>query len=122
MRMPLDRPVLVGNLLAGTLCLLLLAILGAWPLSLVGAVYVVAASLFFAWLYGRDSLTVRQEAAGWALPWLGAVATWVWLLAAVSGPEPTGILPWVFGVVIGSGCYIAWQVLALAIRQVMAHL
>ena len=57
----LDRPVLLGSLISGALWLLVLVAVGAWVLSLVGAAYVVVASVFLATVYGRDSLTVRQE-------------------------------------------------------------
>lgn len=69
----LDCPVLVGNLVSGALWLLLLALLGAWPLSLIGAAYVAAAGAFLARVYAREHLSRKQEALAWALPWLGAV-------------------------------------------------
>jgi hypothetical protein len=116
----LDRPVLVGNLVSGALWLLLLASLGGWVLSLVGAAYVAVGSVFLAAVYGRDSLTVRQEALAWVTPWLVAVALWTWVGAGIEGGTSIGLLTLWFGLVFGTGSYLAWQLLALAVRQLMA--
>ncbi|WP_156393768.1 hypothetical protein [Nocardioides sp. Root140] len=118
-RRRLDRPVLVANLVSGALWLLLVAALGAWVLALIGAVYVAAASVFLAAVYGRESLTVRQEAQAWATPWLAAVALWTWVAASLEGGDSSWALNLWFGVVVASGCYLAWQLLALAARQLM---
>ncbi|WP_156388532.1 hypothetical protein [Nocardioides sp. Root151] len=115
----LDRPVLVANLVSGAMWLLLLASLGSWVLALMGAVYVAAASVFLAAVYGRESLTVRQEALAWATPWLVAVALWTWVGSRIEGGDSSWALNLWFGVVIATGCYLAWQLLALAGRQLM---
>ena len=118
----LDRPVLVGSLVSGALWLALLAFLAGWLLVLVGAAYVVAASVFLAAVYGRDSLTRRQEALAWITPWLMAVALWTWVGAGVEGGTSSGLLTLWFGLLIGTGCYVAWQLLAVAARQLMARM
>ena len=119
----LDRPVLVGNVVSGALWLLALALLGSWPLSLIGAVYVVAGSVFLAAVYARDALTMRQEAMAWAAPWLVAVAMW-WAILVQFGGEPLGSYV-VLGaplhaLLIATPCFLAWQLVALAVRQLMA--
>jgi hypothetical protein len=116
----LDRPVLVGNLVAGALWLLLVAASGAWALSLAGAAYVAAASVFLAAVYGHDSLTARREGMAWVTPWLVAVALWTWVGAGIEGGTSSWLLTLWFGLLIGTGCYLAWQLLALAVRQLMA--
>ena len=115
------RPVLVGNLVAGAVWLLLLAAFGAWVLSLIGAVYVAVSSVFLAAVYGCDSLTVRQEVLAWVTPWLLAVTLWIWVGAGVEGATSSWLLTLWFGLLIGTGCYLAWQLLALAVRQLMAR-
>jgi len=114
----LDRPVLAGNLASGAVLLAGGAVL-SWPLALVGAAYVVAASVFLAWAYARAQLTRRQEAAVWAVPWLAAVALWWWVAAGIAG-GPSLLDLWL-GLVVGTGCYLVWQVLALAARRLIAH-
>lgn len=119
----LDRPVLAGNLVSGVLWLLVLALLGSWPLSLIGAAYVVAGSVFLAAVYAQDALTMRQEALAWAAPWLVAVAMW-WVIFVQVGGEPLG--PYVLlaalwpALIIATPCFLAWQLVALAVRQLMA--
>jgi hypothetical protein len=120
----LDRPVLVGNLVSGAaLCLLPLAF-GSWPLSLIGAVYVAAASVFLAAVYAREALTRGQEALAWATPWLVAVSLWTLLIAGFG--SLSSVSGWffslIFGLCIGTACYLAWQILALAVRQLVGWL
>jgi hypothetical protein len=113
--------VLVGNLISGALWLLVLAAVGAWVLCLVGAAYVVVASVFLAAVYGRPaSLTPRQEMLAWLAPWLAAVALWAWVGAGVEGGTSSWPLTMRFAVLIGTGCYVAWQLVALPVRQLMA--
>ncbi len=120
-RARLDRPVLVGNLVSGALWLLILALLGAWPLSLIGAAYVAVASTFLARVYARERLSRKQEALAWALPWLGAVVLWIFLIASIGDgvAAPAWFHVWP-GLVVGTPCYLAWQLSALAVRQFLA--
>ena len=74
-RLRLDRPVLVSNLGSGALWLSPLAFL-SWPLLAIGVPYVIAGAVYLAAVYGRRSLTRRQELLAWAAPWLVAVAVW----------------------------------------------
>ena len=121
-RVRLDRPVLVSNLVSGALWLLFPAVFGASPMSLIGAVYVVAASLFLAAVYAREALTVRQEALAWVVPWLAAVALWTILVGAIEFGTSSSLSPFVIlpGLLLGTLCYLGWQIVALAIRQFLA--
>jgi hypothetical protein len=113
----LDRPVLLANVVSGTLFLLGLAFV-SWPLAVLGVAYVAAASVFLAAVYSRDVLTKRQEALTWATPWLAAVALWLSILAGMD-EAVDWILLW-FAVLIATPCYLAWQLGALAVRQLIA--
>lgn len=119
----LDRPVLVSNLVAGAAWLVLLALITSWVLALLGAAYVAVASAFLAAVYARDSLTWRQEGLAWVAPWVLAVALWAWIGAHIGGGSSGGVedqlLIWWFGLIIGTGCYAAWQLSALAIRKLV---
>jgi hypothetical protein len=121
-RVRLDRSVLVSNLASGVSWLLIPAAMGTWPLSVIGAVYIVAASLFLAMVYAREAPTAKQEALAWAAPWLGAVVVWATLIGAIEFENTASHylagLP--AGLLLGTLCYLGWQVLALAIRQVLA--
>lgn len=115
----LDRPVLVSNLAVGALGLLVLAFM-SWPVAVLGAVYVVAASVFLAAVYARETLTRRQEALAWAVPWLLATALWSWIIAASDPGNEGGTSGWLaavwFGLVIATPSCLAWQLGALAVR------
>lgn len=133
-RVCLDRPVLVGNLVSGGGWLLapmvITASYGAWPLSLLGAGYVVAASVFLAAAYGRAPVSWSAEALAWTAPWVVAVASWAVLIvylksqnpAAAQVPEPS---VWVWGLwwgaVIATPLYLLWQLSALAVRLLYGH-
>ncbi len=123
-RSRLDRPVLVGNLGSGAIFLALTLGIGGPVLFLIGAAYVVAGSVFFAAAYARGALSVRQELFTWVAPWLAAVALWAVVISQVSGADQGTGTPRVSAVAIalmlGTGCYLAWQIVALAIRQLMA--
>ena len=128
-RARIDRPVLVSNIVSGALWLLLLAVpwivqFGSWVLFGTGAVYVAAGSVFLAAVYAHEVLTMGQEALAWATPWLVAVALWTVLLAAFDpGNSVSGWLLALFaGLCIGTPCYLAWQIVALAIRQLVGWL
>jgi hypothetical protein len=84
----------------------------------LGAAYVAAASVFLAAVFSRDVLTKRQEALTWATPWLAAVALWLSILAGMD-EAVDWILLW-FAVLIATPCYLAWQLGALAVRQLIA--
>lgn len=116
----LDRPVLVGNLVSGALWLVLSAFLVGWLPVLVGAAYVAVTSVFLAAVYGRHSLTKREEALAWITPWLVAVALWTLIGAGLEGGTSSGLLTLWFGLIIATGCYLAWQLSALAVRQLLA--
>lgn len=115
----LDGPVLVSNLVSGAFWVVVLAFL-SWPLAVVGAVYVSAASVFLAAVHARTALTRRQEAAAWVAPWLAAVALWAWVTAGIDGGTSTWLLDAWFGLVIATPCYLGWQAVALAVRQFLA--
>ena len=91
-------------------------------LFLIGTTYVVAASVFLGAVYVRESLTYAQEALAWATPWLVAVALWALLAAQVDGgsSESGWLLELWLGLAIATPGYLVWQLLALAVRQVMA--
>lgn len=113
-----DRDVLVSNVVSGAWWLAILAFASPW-LSFVGALYVVPASLFLAAVYARTSLTRRQEAAAWVLPWLVALALWIWIAAGIERGTSGLVLTAWWGLVIATLCYVVWQLLALAIRRVL---
>ena len=114
-------PVLVSNLVAGALLLLVLVLaILRWPLAVVGAAYVAGASMFLAAVYARPVLTRRQEATVWVVPWLAAVVSWAWAVGGLVGGPSTWLLNAWFGVVIATPGYVAWQALALAVRQLLA--
>lgn len=128
-RTRLDRPVLVSNIVSGALWLLPLAVpwgggFGSWVLVGIGAVYVVAGSVFLAAVYAREVLTMGQEALAWATPWLVAVALWTVLLAAIFFENSVSdwLLALFVGLAIGTPCYLAWQIVALAVRQLVGWL
>ena len=121
-RVRLDCAVLVSNLASGALWLLILAALGAWPLSVIGSVYIVAASLFLAVVYAREALTAKQEALAWVAPWLGAVVVWATVISAIEFENTAShyLAGLSVGMLLGTLCYLGWQMLALAIRQFLA--
>ncbi len=121
----MNRPVLVSNLVAGAFWLAVLGLIGAPGLALIAAPYVVVASLYFATFYARESYTRRQEALAWFLPWLGAIALWGGILLQIGGGElpsvPLFLAGALFVSVVATPCYLAWQLLALAVRQYLAY-
>lgn len=100
-----DRPVLVSNLVVGGLLLAVLAFL-AWPLAVLGAAYVLAASAV---------LALRQEMAAYVVSWLAAVALWTWVLTWVDQTMSVGAAS--YGLLIGTLCFLVWQTLAFAVRN-----
>ena len=94
---------LVSNLVAGASWLLVLVAMDAWPLAVIGAVYVLLAS-------GYLGFFVRARLA----PWLCAVALWVWLLGSVmfEGTVSHYVASLVAGLAVGSLCFVVWQALA----------
>jgi len=124
-RVRLDRPTLVSNLVSGTLWLSPLAFpwsgtaVVGWPLFLIGAVYVVAGSLFLAVVYAHEARTTRQEVLAWIAPWLGAVALWMLIVIGVDFENAVShyLFALYVGLLIATPCYLAWQIVALAIRQ-----
>jgi hypothetical protein len=128
-RARLDRSVLVGSIVSGALWLLLVAVLwsdqfGSWVLFGMGAVYVAAGSVFLAAVYAREALTMGQEALAWVAPWLVTVALWTLLLAAFDFENSVSswLLALFAGLCIGTPCYLAWQIVALAVRQLVGWL
>lgn len=75
-RARLDRPVHASNLASGALWLLVALLpwngsdydFESLPLFLIPASYIVAGSLFLGAVYGRATLTKRQEAMAWTAP------------------------------------------------------
>lgn len=122
-----DRTVLVANLAASAFGLLVAAVVATPVLSLFGLVYVVPASLFLAAFYARPDYSMRQEALAWAAPLLYAGVLWGGVLfAAELGDDAAGspsewLLVWVSGLVTAGLLHVAWQLLALAVRQPMAR-
>ena len=115
----IDGAILVSNLVAGAILLAVLAFL-SWTLAVIGAAYVAAASVFLAAIYMRPALARWQEVAAWLAPWLAAAALWTVVLAGGDGGRSTWpVTAWV-GLVVATPCYVAWQVLALAVRQLSA--
>jgi hypothetical protein len=126
-RARLDRPILVSNIFSGALFLLPLAfpwigMFGSWAWFLTGSAYVIAASVFLAAVYARDALTMRQEALAWIAPWLVAVVLWALMVARIDFENSVSgwLLTLLVGLYIGTPCYLGWQTVALAIRQLMA--
>lgn len=117
----LDRPVLIGNLVSGALWLSPLAYLSP-TLLVIGAAYVVAGALFLAAVYARRVLTRKQEALAWVTPWFVAVALWAAVLVGISFQNAVShyLAVLCFGVLIATPCYLAWQIVALAVRQFIA--
>lgn len=113
-----NHPILLSNLASGASWLVLLAALGSWALALIGAAYVVLASISLAAVYGREFLSSRQEVSAWLATWLIAVVLWIWVGTGVDG-DATWLLSAWFGLVFGTGCYLAWQLLALVVRRVI---
>lgn len=120
-RVRYNKPILISNLVSGAFWLVLLAVLGPWALSLIGAAYVVAGSLFLAAVYGRRPAR-SQELLAWAVPWLAAVAVWAFIGIRISFENTPSqyLFALYLGFVIGTPCYVAWQALALAVRHFLA--
>jgi hypothetical protein len=126
----IDRPVLVSNAISGALWIIvaLLPWNGAdydWsslPLALVPTAYVAGMSWYLGSVYGRDALTVAQEAVAWIVPWLVGVALWsvltVGLMFVNTPGHWAGGIAWALAV--ATPCYLAWQVVALVIRQLLS--
>jgi len=124
-RARLDRPVLIGNLVSGAVWLWPLAVpwaLNAVPLFLVGAVYVLVSSVFLAAVYARPLLTRKQEVLAWVAPWLVAVALWAVLIGGTEFENTVShyLMAISIGMVIATPCYLVWQIVALAVRQLLA--
>lgn len=121
-RHQLDRTVLIGNLVSGTVLLVPTPVVlpGAWVLMLIGAAYVAPASYFLAYVCARPGLTRTQEGLAWVLPWVAAVAVWTVLFAQIDlGSDGTAAWPisaW-GGLIVATPCYLVWQAAALATRQ-----
>jgi hypothetical protein len=61
----------------------------SWPLSVIGALYVVAGSMFFAAVYAREVRTVTAAVA-WVIPWLVAVSLWTLIVAGTEVEKSIG--------------------------------
>ncbi|MEQ6900990.1 hypothetical protein [Nocardioides sp. YIM 152588] len=115
----LDRPVLVSNLVSGALWLVIAAGFGAWPLSVLGAVYVLPTSVLIAAAHARGSRSPVRRVVVWALPWLAATALWGLLISATEPvPSPsTYAVGFVAGAAVATTCLVAWQTVAFAFRH-----
>lgn len=108
----------VSQVVAGVVLLGVLSVL-SWPLALIGLVYVMLASLFFSFAYRHAPLARDREALVWLSPWLVAVALWLWVFRNVEDGDSSRPLS-VFGaVLVATVCYLGWQLLALAVRQLL---
>ncbi len=98
----------------------LTALYGSWLLTLLGAVYVAAASVFLAAVYARRPLSWTQEGLAWIARWVAAVALWAVLLTP-NGYDDMSV-PWLwglwFGLVVATPSYVLWQLTALAVRLI----
>lgn len=117
-RVRLDRPVLISNLASGAVWIAILAFFATPVLVAVGATYAVLTGVCLAAFYGRPSSSGRQEVMAWVTPWLVAVALWTWVGVTIDGGFSAPAVG--LGLVVATPCYVAWQLSALAIRQVMA--
>ncbi len=82
---------------------------------MIGAAYVAVGSVVLAAVYARETLNTRQEIGSWAGVWLLAVALCAWIIFT-----PSILLAVVFGALaLGTVCFLVWQLLALAVRQVL---
>ena len=115
----LEPHILIGNVVSGMLWLILLTVLTTWVLAVIGAVYVAATSIFLSAVYARETVSVRQEALAWSTPWLLAVALWVWVGSLVEGGASGRAANLWFGLLLGTACYLAWQLSALVVRQLL---
>lgn len=126
----LDGPILTSNLVSGALWLFLMTppwsdSFGGLGLFLIGAGYVLVGSVFLAAVYAREALSRRQELLAWLAPWFVACFLWSDILSGI-GPDDGG--SWVsaiagaagLGLLVGTPCYLAWQIVALVIRQLSA--
>jgi len=124
-RARLDRPVLLGNLVSGAVWLWPLAVpwaLNSLPLFVFGAVYVLVCSVFLAAVYARPVLSRNQELLAWVAPWLVAVALWAVLLVGTEFENTVGhyLMAISVAMFIVTPCYLVWQIVALAVRQLLA--
>jgi hypothetical protein len=125
-RVRLDRPVLVGNLVSGAVWLWPLAIpwsgIASWPAFVIGAMYVVAGGVFLAAVYAHEGLTGRQEVLAWIAPWLSAVALWAVLIGGTEFENTVShyLMALGVGLLIATPLYLVWQIVALAVRQLIA--
>lgn len=83
------------------------------------AVFVVLVGIFLAAVYAQRVLSWRQEASAWATAWLLAVVAWAWLLSAVDGSPGVQVLALLHGAWLGAVTVGAWQLTALAVRQLL---
>lgn len=122
-RATLDRRILLGNLASGALWLAPVAV-NAWPIALFGATYVVVASVFLARVLTYKPRSLREDVLIWAVPWVAAMLLWVGIIAPI-GPNDgaADVVGGVFaGCVVGTLCFLGWQLLAFPIRQLLAWL
>jgi hypothetical protein len=121
-RAKLNRSILLSNLIAGPVWLLpLFVLLAHWSMLLVVTMYVVAGSVFLAAVYAHEVVTRRQEALAWIGSWLVSVALWFFMGIGLSGENTVwGYLLCLFdALLVATPCYLAWQMVALAVRQLM---
>lgn len=122
-RATLDRRILLGNLASGVLWLVPATVM-SWPIGLFGAAYVVVASLFFALAYAREPRSTRQQLSIWAVPWVAAMLLWIWIIGPI-GPSSSGVdvvLDVLGSCLVGTLCFLVWQLVAAAIHQLLAWL
>lgn len=117
-----DRPLLLSNLISGAAWLLLVSPWSGPVIGLIGAVYVVAGSVFLGAVYARKGLTIRQEALAWLVPWIAAVALWAAIVVAMEAGNSGShyVFGLYAGLVIATPSYLVWQIVALAVRHFVA--
>lgn len=118
--MALDRAVLLSNLVTGTLLLAILVGMGAWPLAVIGWIFVLLASFFLSFMAARNVDSTSARAVVWGVPGLAAVVLWVAILYPIGPPNGTAsdyVLPLGLGASIGLSCYLAWQLCSWLFRE-----
>ncbi len=67
---------------------------------------------------------VADDNPAWTAPWLAAVALWTDLVLGIDFEFAVShyLFGLYVGLLIGTPCYLAWQIVALAVRQLMAWL
>lgn len=119
----LNPAILVSNLASGV-CWLLPVAVGAWPVAVLGAAYVVIASLGLARIDAAGIPSSRQRVRARLAVWFGAVATWGLVIVAVEYENALShyLVGLSVGLLYGTLSFLGWQLLALTVRQALPGL